>query len=159
MADRFVTRQAVFCVVRNEKGEILLQQRSGTGYLDGYWDLPSGHLEHGEAMQVSAVRELKEETGIIAEPEALRLIHIDQYFLNKDYTNFVFEVDVWRGEPKICEPEKCSQIGWFTPGNFPKRCVNVVRVTERGGFGGELTYSVTDRASYAEIMGEPFADK
>ena len=156
MTDRFVTRQAAFCVVRNEKGEILLQQRANTGYLDGYWDLPSGHLEHGEDMRVSAVRELEEEMGLIAAPESLRLIHIDQYFLDKDYTNFVFEVDTWEGEARICEPEKCGAIGWFAPGEFPEKCVNVVRVTERGGFGGELSYYVTNHATYAEVMGEPF---
>ncbi|HSX06458.1 MAG TPA: NUDIX domain-containing protein [Candidatus Saccharimonadia bacterium] len=157
MADRFVTRQATFCVIRNDKGEILLQQRANTGYLDGYWDLPSGHLEYGEDMRICAARELEEEMGLTATAESLRLIHIDQYFLDKDYTNFVFEVDAWQGEPKICEPEKCSAIGWFAPGAFPEKCVNVVRVTEHGGFGGELTYSVTDRATYAEIMREPFA--
>ncbi len=47
MADkRFMTRQAVFVVLRNGNGEVLLQQRANTGYLDGYWDLPSGHVEY-----------------------------------------------------------------------------------------------------------------
>lgn len=50
-AERFVTRMAVFVCVRNQKGEILLQQRTNTGYLDGYWDFAaSGHVEYGESV-------------------------------------------------------------------------------------------------------------
>lgn len=156
MADRFLTRQAVFVVLKNDKYEILLQQRSGTGYLDGYWDLPSGHVEYGESVRDTAARELFEEVGVTIRPEDLRLTHLDQYFLDRDYTNFVFSVDTWGGEPKICEPEKCSAIGWFAADDLPEKCVNVVRVTEQAGFTDELTYSVTDKELFETLMGEPF---
>ncbi len=58
-----MTRQAVFVVIRNDNNEILLQQRANTGYLDEYWDLPSGHVEYGESLSESAVREVEEEIG------------------------------------------------------------------------------------------------
>jgi 8-oxo-dGTP diphosphatase len=79
-----MTRQAVFMVLRNDKNEILLQQRSGTGYLDGYWDLPSGHVEYGESLLRSVVRETKEEVGVEVAPEDSRLIHIDQFYVDQD---------------------------------------------------------------------------
>ena len=53
MAQRHMTRQAVFVVIRNDNNEILLQQRANTGYLDEYWDLPSGHVEYGESLSES----------------------------------------------------------------------------------------------------------
>jgi len=156
MAERFMTRLAVFVVLRNKKGEILLQQRGPKSYLAGYWDFPSGHGELNESLRDSAVRELYEEVGLTAKPEDLRLIHIDQYFLEINYVNFVFALDAWSGTPKVCEPDKCSAVGWFAEGELPELCVNAVRAVEAAGFTDELTYSVTDRESYARIMGEPF---
>jgi len=38
MTDRFMTRVAVFIIIRNDKGEVLLQQRGPASYLGGYWD-------------------------------------------------------------------------------------------------------------------------
>ena len=158
MTDRFMTRAAVFMVVRNGKGEILLQQRSGTGYLDGYWDLPSGHVEYGESLRDTAARELLEEVGLKTDVSALKLSNIDQYFLDRDYINFTFAVEGWEGEPSICEPDKCSDIAWFKPGALPEKCVNVVRVNERTGFGesGELSFTVTDAEAYRTLMGKSF---
>jgi 8-oxo-dGTP diphosphatase len=156
MSGRFVTRLAVFVVIRNAAGEILLQQRANTGYLDGYWDLPSGHVEHGESLLDAAVRELAEEVGVTVAKDTLKLINIDQYFMGKtdhDYVNFTFAASGWQGEPRICEPEKCSTIGWFALGALPEKCVNVVRVNERAGFGDQLTFAVTDRAAFESLVG------
>ena len=36
-------------------------------YRRGYWDLPKGKLEQGETNLQAAIRELKEETGLVAE--------------------------------------------------------------------------------------------
>ena len=156
MAERFMVRVAVFVILRNDKGEILLQRRAQTNYLDGYWDLPSGHVERGESLRDTAVRELLEEVGVRVVVEELKLVNIDQVFLNHDYINFTFEAKHWQGEPKICEPQKCSAIGWFAPDALPDKCVNVVRVNERTGFSEELTYAVVDESAYKSLMGEPF---
>jgi len=69
MTDRFMTRMAVFVILRNEAGEILLEQRANTGYLDGYWDLPSGHVEYAESIHQTAVREVLEE-GVVNEAKS-----------------------------------------------------------------------------------------
>lgn len=158
MAERFTTRFAVFVIVRNERGEILLQQRGPESYLAGYWDFPSGHGEHGEDMRGTAIRELGEEVGLNGRPQDLRLVHIEQYFLKQNYINFVFALDSWSGIPKVCEPDKCSAIGWFAPDKLPEKCVNAVRAAEQGGFDEPLTYSVTDFESYKVMMGESFPE-
>lgn len=155
---REITRWAVFVIVRNEKGEILLQQRGPDRYLGGYWDFPSGHGERGEDMRASAIRELKEEVDLDGKPEDLRLVHIEHYFVEVNYLNFVFVLDKWSGEPKVCEPDKCTGIGWFAPDKLPEKCVNTVRAVEAGGFSDELTYSITDKNTYYKLMGLPQQD-
>ena len=156
MEERLLTRVAVFVVLQNAQGEVLLQQRGPNGYLGGYWDFPSGHGEFGEDVRTTAIRELNEEVGLVGKPEDLRLIHIEQYFIEENYINFVFALDSWSGTPKVCEPDKCSAVGWFAMDALPEKCVNAVRSVERRGLGKELSYSITDRESYAVIMGEPF---
>lgn len=48
-------------IVVNDRGEWLMIRRNGR------WDLPKGHVEPGESMEVCAVREIVEETGVRAE--------------------------------------------------------------------------------------------
>ncbi len=153
MADRLLVRMSVFVILRNDKNEILLQQRANTGYLDGYWDFPSGHVEYGESIQDTAIRELKEEVGLTAHLKDLHLTHVDQYFLDRDYINFIFVATKWSGKPKIGEPEKCSGVKFFPINSLPEKCVNMVRAAQQSGFSDELTFSVTNRASYGLLMG------
>ena len=55
----------VHTLITNDKGEILILQRSKTDdVLPEYWDIPGGTLEDGEDPLVGAMREVKEETGI-----------------------------------------------------------------------------------------------
>lgn len=48
-------------VVENPAGEVLMIYRNGR------WDLPKGHREPGEAVEVTAVREVEEECGVRAD--------------------------------------------------------------------------------------------
>ena len=154
MTERFQTLQAVFVLLRNDKNEILLQQRSGAGYLDGYWDFPSGHVEFGESLRDTASRETKEEVDIDVAPDDLELIHIEQFFVERNYVNYIFEARSWSGTPAICEPEKCSQIKWFAIDTLPSKCVNAVRAAESTGFSPDLTYSITDKSNYLALIGK-----
>ena len=57
-------------IVRNELGEVLLQQRSD----NGRWGLPGGCQDLGEDLRTTAARELLEETGIKVNESDLILI-------------------------------------------------------------------------------------
>jgi len=153
-----MTRVAVFVIVRNDKDEILLQQRGPHSYLAGHWDFPSGHGELNESLRDSAIRELKEEVDLDAKAEDLHLIHIDQYFVEVNYINFIFTLDSWTGTPRICEPDKCSAVNWFAEDALPEQCVNVVRAVESAGFGDEMKYTVTDKDAYYGLLGLPKQD-
>lgn len=157
MTERMMARLSVFVVVRNKIGELLLHQRANTGYLDGYYDFAaSGHVEPGESIGATALRELREETGLTGRLEDLRLVHINHNYLDTPYMNFTFALDKWDGVPTITEPDKCSDLRFFAPGALPEKCTLNVRLNERTGFSDTLTYSVVTPADYEQVMGEQF---
>ena len=51
-------------LIKNNK--ILLLRRFNTGFMDGYYSLPAGHVESNETLTSAMVREAKEEIGMWA---------------------------------------------------------------------------------------------
>ena len=51
-------------VLLEQDGCVLLMRRAGTGFFDGLYSLPGGHVEEGETLRATAVREMREELGI-----------------------------------------------------------------------------------------------
>jgi len=73
--EQFVWRNPVPTagVAVRDGDEVLLVRRAG-GPSEGFWTLPGGYLEPDEPAPAAAVRELREEAGLDAAPEALRLL-------------------------------------------------------------------------------------
>ena len=57
-------RNVAFCLVENDRGEVLFVQRA-YGSRKGKWSLPGGLVDRGESSRHAAYRETREETGII----------------------------------------------------------------------------------------------
>lgn len=95
------------CMIK--KGESYLLQNRIKKDWAGY-TFPGGHVEPGESIVMSVIREIKEETGLtIKDP---RLVGIKQFpILNGRYIVFLFEADEFMGEIKDSEEGK---VGWFT---------------------------------------------
>src|ERR1700730_15984845 len=55
---------------------ILFGLRRNTGFSDGMYHLPAGHLEDEETISAGAIREAKEELGIDLHPADLHLVHV-----------------------------------------------------------------------------------
>ena len=52
------------------------------------WDIPKGGVEPGESLAEAACRELQEETGLAALPDALTPLGVKEYLRNKDLALF-----------------------------------------------------------------------
>ncbi len=121
MPDRFTSIVDAHVILRRD-GKVLLLRRAGNVYASGQLCLPSGHLEEGENILQTAIRETREETGIALEPATLRLllsIHQRNPGISCTRLGFVFEPEQWHGEPVNNEPVKCSGIVWADPARPP----------------------------------------
>jgi 8-oxo-dGTP pyrophosphatase MutT (NUDIX family) len=109
--------------VTDGKKMILLQKRKNTGFADGLWDLScSGHVEYGESMTATVIREAREELGVdINRPDVkfVTMIHKRDEECDVTYYNGYFVCANYKGEPHICEPDKCSDLKWFDLDKLP----------------------------------------
>ena len=126
MSEPYLTPSAVILMLMRERGgkkQVLLQRRQNTGFADGLWDFScAGHVEQGESMTSAAVREVKEELGVTVTAQNLQfavLLHKCDKPFNLVYYNAYFVCTEFVGEPRIAEPEKCSELRWFDLDNLP----------------------------------------
>lgn len=114
---------AVGAVVLNEKGMVLLAKRSQTAKNEkGCWENPGGSVEFGEGLEEAIRWEVREELGI--EIDLLKQLPAADHFIPEEGQHWVtttFIVRIRSGDlPKIMEPAKCDEIGWFSLNNLPR---------------------------------------
>lgn len=107
--------------------DVLFGQRRNTGFEDGAWHLPSGHLEAGESVLDALIREAEEEIGIIIKPEDVHFAHIMHNSSSGGRMAFFFAARAWQGDPENCEPEKCSELQWFSTAALPEHMIGYCR--------------------------------
>lgn len=119
---------------RPDDGAICLMRRQNTGFLDGYYALPGGHLQAGEQVQQAAARELLEECAL--RPDQLLPLACLPYRTFKPLSgsanegtsgvvsqgiNLVFEAELGEQQPVINEPEFADDLIWWIPGTKSPR--------------------------------------
>ncbi|MDR2014811.1 MAG: NUDIX domain-containing protein [Azoarcus sp.] len=125
-------------VLCEREGRVLLLRRAGTGFFDGLYSLPGGHLEQEESILQAAARELEEETGLHTEPGGLAWLGVIHRRSDTNRIDFFLRALCWQGEPILREPDKCSGMGWFARNDLPKETVPYVEVAlEAGECAGE----------------------
>lgn len=100
-------------------GKFLMQKRKGS-HGAGTWSVMGGHLELGESFEDCVKREAMEETGM--EITNIRFLAVTNDVLKDDRKHYVtvwMEADWLAGEPKITEPEKCTEQVWADFHNLP----------------------------------------
>jgi 8-oxo-dGTP pyrophosphatase MutT (NUDIX family) len=122
--------------------EVLLLRRANTGYEDGKYGVPAGHLDGGEPVTSAAIREAREETGIeLAAGDMAVSSVMHRLAGHEERIDFFLTVRQWAGEPRNCEPAKCDDLSWHRLDGLPRNMVPYVR-----------------RGLEAYVAGEPFVE-
>ena len=74
------------CMVCDGKGNVLVQNKKGDRTWHG-WNFPGGHVEQGEFVTPSVIREIREETGLTIENP--KLCGIKEFHKEQDGKRFI----------------------------------------------------------------------
>ena len=99
-------------IIVSSEGKILVGKRKGSHAQ--YYSIPGGHLELGETFEETAIKEVKEETGLnIIDPKVFCVTNNLRTYKEegKHYISVCLVTSKYVGELKNMEPEKCE--GWF----------------------------------------------
>ncbi|MGM7644857.1 NUDIX hydrolase [Nocardia sp. JW2] len=120
MVERFRSVVDVHLVLVRD-GKLLWSRRSNTGFADGQLGLVAGHLEEGEDVVETAIREAEEEVGIRLRPEDLTCVHVMQHrYGNQPHrVGFFFRAERWDDDVVNREPHKCSELTWREMSEIP----------------------------------------
>jgi 8-oxo-dGTP diphosphatase len=121
--NRFQIIPAAYVALRRGD-DVLLLLRANTGYMDGYWAMPAGHVEQGESVTQAAVREVREEIGVeIAETDLEPVTAMHRTGGNgqpiDERVDFFFTTTRWTGEPRLMETDKAGGLGWYSLDDLP----------------------------------------
>lgn len=109
--------QTSVVVVQNDSDEILLV-RQRYGY--HFYGLPGGKVESGEEPEAAAVRELFEETGLMASGVTfLKTYDLVYPGSGSCYGAHVYRCDQFRGELGTNVPDEISTVGWWPISDAP----------------------------------------
>jgi len=138
-----------------QASEILLLRRAQTGFMDGFWTLPGGHVEPGELPMAAAQRECQEETGVsVSRPQPICVLPYSSKSGSKRGSkrrdlvhvglNLVFFAHQWRQQPYLAEPQMADMLCWVPTTSLPKPCVpwlaSVLQLGQQGQWYEELSY-------------------
>ena len=107
--------------------QVLLLRRFNTGYADGQYSLPAGHLDGGETVMAAAAREAEEEVGIKLESAHMTFSTVMHRIEEEERVDFFVHVHQWEGEPFNAEPEKCDELRWTDVNRLPINTVPYIR--------------------------------
>lgn len=109
----------VSAVIFNDRGEILLHQRSDTAR----WTLVAGIMDPGEQPADALVREVREETGVEVVIERLAGVQLHEItYPNGDQCQMVntwFRCRLLGGEARVNDSESLA-VGWFPLDGLPE---------------------------------------
>lgn len=139
---------AVGAVVGNDDGELLLIQRSDSGI----WLYPTGWADIGYSPAEVALKEVREETGIVAEVRGLLGVFdgLRRGFSRTPLYSLVFHCHAVGGE-LTPHPLECLDVGWFSRDTLPEPLAS-------GAFWADAAFAAVEGAALPTYFDPPRAD-
>ncbi len=98
------------CMICDGNGNVLVQDKKNHPTWHG-WNFPGGHVEPGEYVTPSVIREIQEETGLsIENPRLCGIKEFHKSLDSKRYIVFLYVADRFSGELK---PSAEGAIFWY----------------------------------------------
>ena len=129
-------------VVFDDDGRVLLGRRSDTGN----WALPGGIIDPAEQPADAAIREIFEETGVVALPERLVAVSVSRpiTYDNGDrvqYLELTFRCRAVGGDARVNDSESV-EVGWHALGALPELSERTLgRVTQAASGSAEAAFA------------------
>ncbi|MBI2810848.1 MAG: NUDIX domain-containing protein [Candidatus Melainabacteria bacterium] len=131
-------------LILKQDEKILLGMRKNTGYGDGMWSLPAGHVEDAEGATSAMVREANEELCITIHRDEVKVVHVMHLRTNRLNVAIFFKCESWDGKIQNTEPEKCEKLEFFPlaalPPNIIPHQVHALNAIAKGEFYSELGF-------------------
>lgn len=87
----------------------------------GHWNIVGGKVEHFEPSMDGARREAEEESGLAI--GAIQFLCVSEQIIPADrqhWVSLIYVTHDFSGEPKLTEPDKLSDIGWYGLDELPQ---------------------------------------
>ena len=104
-------------------GDVFLVKRHRTGFMDGFYSLPGGHLQFGESPLQALKRECEEEIGVVIDVGigGTELVASLAFHDAADSgVNLVFAVRRMQGEPFNAEPQHFADAAFHHSESLPQ---------------------------------------
>jgi 8-oxo-dGTP diphosphatase len=102
--------------------------------------LPGGHIEVGETPKVAAIREMKEELGVLLKPKDLEFFSaVARNTSEGESVAYEFAIRDKDYEFRNAEPEKCSELLWVDLDALPDDVIDeFAQIIKQGLLGGKM---------------------
>ena len=114
--------------------QVLLIRRFNTGYADGQYSVPAGHLDGGETVIAAARREAMEEVGVRIDPQDIEFSSVMHRLNGEERVDFFVKIRDWAGEPFNAELDKCDEIRWVDVNDLPANTIPYIGQALRNHF-------------------------
>ena len=115
MSQKFDVEMTNMIMIENADGKVLVQRRVK------YWTgiaFPGGHIEKGESINDSVIREAREETGLtVKNPKLCGIIHWDNRVKHEKYMVFAYKVTEFEG--KLTDQTEEGSVFWVSKDELP----------------------------------------
>jgi ADP-ribose pyrophosphatase YjhB (NUDIX family) len=108
-----LARCVVGVILVNARDEVLMV-KSSRGFTKGMWNVPGGFIEYGEAPDVAAAREAKEETGLDIEVGELLGVYMERFESPYFMYGFMYAARPRdESQPLRLEPTEIADAKWM----------------------------------------------